>query len=126
MGNTYDLAFTANEAVSEHLGASFVTGNESKVEVADAAAVPQGIFQHDAAADDHVTVRMAGPSKAIAGAAFDEGVDLKFDANGKVIAAGTPAFPLTAKEEIIGRSLQAATAADEIVDIFIEKSARYV
>lgn len=126
MGNTYDPTFTANEAVSEYLGASFVAGNESKVEVADASAVPLGIFQHDAAADDFVTVRVAGPAKGIAGAAFDEGVHLKFDANGKLVAAADPTFPLTAKEEIIGRSLQAATAADEIVDIIIEKSTRYV
>jgi len=126
MSNIFDLSYTANEALTEGLGVSFVAGNDSLVEVADAAAIPLGIVQQDAAADDYATVRLSGPSKAIAGAAFDEGVPLKFDAAGKVIACAAPTFPLTAKEESIGRSLVAATAADEIVDIMIERSTRYV
>lgn len=126
MGNSYDLGYTASEAVTENLGAAFTGAGESKVKICGASDVPLGIFQCDGNADETVTVRLSGPALAISGGAFGEGADLKFDANGKVVAAGDPTFPTTAAVQVIGHALQPADGADEIVEIFIEKSVKNV
>lgn len=76
-----------------------------------------GVIREAAVADKPVTVQVAGFAKVIAGAAFNAGVKVASDANGKAVLATTGEFA-------VGMAMQAAGAANEIVTILIMQPGR--
>lgn len=87
-----------------------------------------GVLQDKPGAGQVAQVRVAGVTKAKAGAAFSAGALLKTNAAGKVIAAaaatvntsdaGTAADPVVGSH-VLGLALEPATGADQIVSVLL-------
>lgn len=74
-----------------------------------------GIISEAALSGKPCTVQISGVAKAIAGAAFDAGVPLMSNADGKVITAtGAGAY-------IVGYARNASGGANEIVEVLIDR-----
>lgn len=78
-----------------------------------AGAVALGVTDVDAAVGDAMPVKVLGTSKIVSAAAFAEGADLKTDASGKALAQGGAGV-------ILATALQAATAADQVVEVLLK------
>lgn len=110
--------FTAATAIAKYRVVKLDAADDS---VALATAVSDPLIGVSAAPADiasgaRIDVTFSGIVLAEAGAAIDKNADLTVDASGRVVAsaAGT--------DSIIGRALEAATAAGDVISIEINKS----
>lgn len=71
-----------------------------------------GITRSDAAIGQAVPVDVVGTTKAVSGAAFAADVALMADATGKLITH-------TGTNKVVARSMAAATAADQVIDVLL-------
>jgi hypothetical protein len=69
-----------------------------------------GILQNTPASGQAADVGLLGVSKAVAGAAISAGALLQSDANGRVITQ-------TGSGAVVGRAIEAATAANQVITI---------
>jgi len=76
-----------------------------------------GILQDKPALGSAGKVTVLGKSKAVAGAAFAKGALLAVNASGKLITAVSGNY-------IVGRALEAASGADEIVSVVLTRFGR--
>lgn len=113
-GNRISRKATASLAASQYCAVKLDT-NSQAVLATSATDVAVGFVQNAPVANDTADIAVrngSGTHKAKAGAAFAVGVRLTIDAAGRVITA-----PATAGTEIVGVSWEAATAANQIVEI---------
>lgn len=103
------VSFTATTAITGGRAVE-VTGNRQVGTAAAASTKAIGTAGHDAAIGDQVVVHLAGPvDTVVAAAAIAAGVNVEAAASGKAQAATTG--------RVLGLSLNAATAADQLVQI---------
>lgn len=128
------LSFTAPSAVAQYRGVDF-TG----AQVASAGARVAGISKRPAATGELYEAAAYGTAVCESGAAFAAGVPLAMDASGRVVAASTMAIAAGAvavtstaangailtggvpPQFIIGDSLQAATAAGQLIEVLLSR-----
>lgn len=80
--------------------------------------VAEGI---DIAASGRVDVVMSGLAKVVAGAAFNPGAYLTSDASGRAVAAAPAAGT---NNGIVGIAVEEATAAGDVVEVFVSPQSR--
>jgi hypothetical protein len=88
-----------------------ISGSRS-VTLTGAGAASYGILQNKPAQGQAADVGLLGPSKGQAGAAFSAGVALMSNASGQLIAWSTGSY-------IVAYSIEAATAAAQIVTVYV-------
>lgn len=98
-------SITTTEDVTKNLILNVAGG------LCDASAVPLGIINADTASGEEAPVCVEGIALVYSGAAIVPGVLLKSDANAKAISTTTN------DKLVIGKALDAASAADELIRI---------
>jgi len=75
--------------------------------------LPFGVTREDIAVGGHASIQVAGVADVTAGAAFNRGVQLTTDGQGRAVAAA-------AADEVWGISEQAAGAAGDVIEMLIQ------
>jgi hypothetical protein len=98
----------------QFLGVS-ITAARAVTNITASTTKPYGILQNDPTSGFVADVGVFGITKAVAGASITAGNQLMFDSSGRVITYTTPGT-----NEHVGIALEAATAANQVIAIFLQ------
>lgn len=119
-GTDYGGALAAADlTLKRYYGVKLVTGANT-VNIATANCHAIGILQNAPDSGEQAVVRYAGFSKAKAGDVITRDDPLMFDSSGRVVTATAPGYAAETPIYSIGRAMESATAADEIIEILIQ------
>jgi hypothetical protein len=115
-----DITFKAGADLSAQRYRAVVAGaGANEVSVAGANARAIGFLQNEPLQNQAAAVRPLGTTIAVAGAAIAKDAAVKTDANGALVAVGGEAAGTIVY--VVGRALQAAGAAGDLIEVLIEK-----